>query len=272
MGALERKRWWSGTLAGVLALVAASVMACGTSGSHPGGTAVHDAALAKAPKQGQAPAQAPRQAQARAPLVGRIRPGVSYHGVATAYVAGDGNGACLYGPAKNLMIAAMNYTDYESSKACGAYIRVHAANGASITVLVTNECPRPCAPGQLDLSHEAFAKLAPLSRGRIPITWSLLSPRMATTIALRYKVGSSRWWCGLQVIGHRNPVARLEVRTAHGWRQLPRTDYDYFISAHGDGCGQAIRVTDIYGQSLTFTGIALRPDRIQPTRLQFAQH
>ncbi|MBA9047094.1 hypothetical protein BJ996_003825 [Streptomyces phaeogriseichromatogenes] len=37
------------------------------------------------------------------------------------------------------------------------------------------------------------------------------------------------------MIGHRNPVAALEVRTAGGCRQLPRTVYDYFLSADGTG-------------------------------------
>ncbi|MFF4209132.1 expansin EXLX1 family cellulose-binding protein [Streptomyces sp. NPDC001796] len=203
---------------------------------------------------------------------GRIRPGTTYRGVATAYEAGDGDGACLFGPSDDLMIAAMNTTDYETARACGAYVLVHAANGASVTVRITNECPLPCAPGQLDLSQQAFAELAPLKAGRIPITWSLLSPSTSDTISIRYKTGSSPYWCGIQAIGHRNPVARLEVRAAGGWRQLPRTDFNYFISADGSGCGSMIRLTDIYGERLTISGIALRPNVVQPTRVQFARH
>ncbi len=205
-------------------------------------------------------------------LAGRIKPGVRYRGVATAYEAGDGNGACLYGPAGDLMIAAMNHTDYESAKACGAYVLVRAANGASITVRIVNECPLPCAPGQLDLSQEAFAKLANLSVGRLPITWTLLSPAAPGTISIRYKDGSSQYWCGIQAIGHRNPLAALEVRTANGWRKLHRTGYNYFLSTDGSGCGRTIRITDIYGQRLTIDGIAIKPDVAQPTRVQFARH
>jgi expansin (peptidoglycan-binding protein) len=207
-----------------------------------------------------------------APLAGRIRPGVTYQGVATEYAAADGNGACLFGPAANMMIAAMNYTDYETSKACGAHILVRAANGASITVLITNECPLPCAPGQLDLSQQAFVALAGANLGRMPITWKLLSPADAGTISVRYKSGSSQYWCGIQVIGHRNPVASLEVRVAGGWRQLPRTGYNYFLSADGAGCGGTIRITDIYGQQLVVNGISISPDVAQPTQVQFAQH
>ncbi|MCY0931721.1 expansin EXLX1 family cellulose-binding protein [Streptomyces sp. H27-H1] len=203
---------------------------------------------------------------------GRIQPGTTYKGVATAYAAADGNGACLFGPSDDLMIAAMNTTDYESSRACGAYVRVRAANGASITVRITNECPLPCAPGQLDLSEQAFAKLAALKTGRLPITWTLLSPRTSDTLSLRYKTGSSPHWCGIQVIDHRNPVARLEVRTGKGWQRLPRTDYNYFLSVDGSGCGGAIRITDIYGEQLTVDGTALLPNVAQPTRVQFAVH
>jgi hypothetical protein len=137
---------------------------------------------------------------------------------------------------------------------------------------IANECPLPCAPGQLDLSAQAFAELAAPWLGRIPVTWSLLSPSTSGTVSIRYKTGSSRWWCAIQVIGHRNPVARLEVRTGGGWHQLPRADYNYFLSDQGSGCGGAIRITDIYGEPLVLNGIALWPDAVQPTRVQFAQH
>jgi hypothetical protein len=163
-------------------------------------------------------------------------------------------------------------SDYESARACGAYVLVSAANGASITVKITNECPLPCAPGQIDLSPQAFAKLADPRLGEVPITWKLLSPSMSDTISIRYKVGSSQWWCGIQVINHRNPVARLEVHTSSGWSQLPRQSFNYFISAHGAGCGDTIRITDIYGQQLTISGIALSADVVQKTGVQFAQH
>ncbi|MFF4485819.1 expansin EXLX1 family cellulose-binding protein [Streptomyces sp. NPDC001544] len=211
-----------------------------------------------------------RPASGAAPLAGRIKPGVTYSGVATHYAAGDGNGACTYGPTSDLMIAAMNHTDYETAKACGAYISVRAG-GASVTVRVTNECPE-CAVGQLDLSEQAFAKLAALNAGRISVTWSLLSPSTSDKVSIRYKTGSSANWCGIQALGHRNPLARLEVSTGSGWRQLTRESYNYFLSEDGTGCGGPLRLTDIYGEQLTVSGIAVRPDAVQATRVQFAQH
>jgi expansin len=212
-----------------------------------------------------------RPASGSAPLAGRIRPGTTYRGVATFYDT-DGTGACLYDASGDVMTGAMNTADYESSKACGAYVLVRAANGTSVTVRITNECPGDCAPGQIDLSAQAFAGLAAPSAGRIPITWQLLSPGTSQTVSLRYKTGSSRYWCGLQVIGHRNPVARLELRTSGGgWRVLPRADYNYFLAEDGGGCGGAVRITDIYGERLTVGALPVRPNAVQAAGVQFAR-
>lgn len=200
---------------------------------------------------------------------GRIEPGVSRSGVATFYDS-DGSGACSYDPSPDPLTAAMNQTDYEGSKACGAYVLVRAANGASVTVRITNLCPAPCKVGQLDLSAEAFARLAAPNLGEIPITWTLVSPAITKGISIRYKSGSSQYWCGIQVIDHRNPVARLEVQSGGQWRQLPRAEYNYFLAENGSGCGGAIAVTDIYGQRLVVDPLPVRPDVIQGTSLQFS--
>ena len=229
-------------------------------------------ASAPAASPSPSPTTTPPPTSTTAASAGRIRLGTTYEGDATHYEAADGNGACLFGPSDDMMIAAMNETDYEASKACGAYVLVRAANGNSVTVRITNLCPLPCAPGQIDLSKQAFAELADPMLGRIPITWSLLSPGTAGTISIRYKDGSSQYWCGIQVIDHRNPVAKLEVETGGGWRSLARTEYNYFLAEDGGGCGGAIRITDIYGERLTVSGLAVRADAVQPTGVQFAQH
>ncbi|KUO10873.1 expansin EXLX1 family cellulose-binding protein [Streptomyces sp. DSM 15324] len=238
----------------------------GASASH---SATATATASKAAQAKTTTATAPKTSTTGS-LAGRIRPGTTYRGVATSYDS-NGDGACLFGPSSDVMNAAMNTTDYETAKACGAFVAVHAG-GKSITVRITNECPAPCQPGQLDLSQQAFAKLAPLSAGRIAITWNLVSPATAGTISIRYKTGSSQYWCGIQAIGHRNPLARLEVRTGGGWTRLERTGYNYFLSEHGAGCGAAIRLTDIYGQRLTVDGIAVKPNVVQSTSAQFARH
>ncbi|MGI5191939.1 expansin EXLX1 family cellulose-binding protein [Promicromonospora sp. CA-289599] len=218
------------------------------------------------------PSATPPPPSTTAASAGRINPGTTYEGDATHYEAADGNGACSFGPSDDMMVVAMNETDYENSRACGATVLVRAANGNAVTARVTNVCPLPCAPGQLDLSKQAFAELADPQLGRIPVTWSLLSPDTADTISIRYKDGSSQWWCGIQAIDHRNPVAKLEVDAGDGWRALPRTGYNYFLSENGSGCGGDIRITDIYGEQLTVRGLPVRADVVQPTGVQFAQH
>jgi expansin (peptidoglycan-binding protein) len=170
------------------------------------------------------------------------------------------------------LTGAMNTADYEGSKACGAYVVVRAAGGASVTVRITNECPGDCAVGQIDLSAQAFARLAAPSAGRVPITWELARPGDVGTVSVRYKTGSTRYWCAIQVIGHRNPLARLEVRSGSGWRRLARADCKYFLAEDGGGCGGPARITDIYGERLAVDGIAIRPDVVQPTWVRFARH
>ncbi|WP_030439819.1 expansin EXLX1 family cellulose-binding protein [Actinoplanes subtropicus] len=207
-----------------------------------------------------------------APLAGRIKPGVAHTGVATFYQGAQNSGACLFDRSPDHFTAAMNEKDFEGSKACGAYVQVRGSNGATITVRITNLCPYPCRVGQLDLDPEAYKLLAPPQTGETPITWKLVSPAISGGIAIRYKSGSSQWWCGIQVINHRNPVARLEVRTAGRWKALPRSSYNYFLSANGAGCGADLRVTDIYGQALVVRGLPVKANVTQPTNQQFAKH
>jgi expansin (peptidoglycan-binding protein) len=207
-------------------------------------------------------------AAAGAPLAGKIKPGVTRNAPATFY-ASDGGGACSYDPGPDPLTVAMNWSDYEDSKACGAYVLVRA-NGKSITVRVTNLCPAPCRVGQLDLSREAFARLADPQQGEIPVTWTLVSPPLEKKISVRYKTGSSQWWCGIQVIDHRNPVARLEVQAGGQWKELRRAEYNYFLSENGAGCGGAVAVTDIYGERLVLNALPVKPDVVQPTSVQFA--
>jgi expansin (peptidoglycan-binding protein) len=209
---------------------------------------------------------------AGASLAGRIKPGQTRSGVATFYQGAQNTGACSFDPSPDHMTAAMNEADYEGSNACGAYLQVHGSSGATITVRVTNLCPYPCRVGQLDLDPEAYKLLAPLQTGETPITWKLVSPSLSGGIEIRYKTGSTQWWCGIQVINHRNPVARLEVKVGGAWKALPRASYNYFLSAQGSGCGGQIRVSDLYGQALTVGAPAIKAEVTQPTSLQFAGH
>jgi expansin (peptidoglycan-binding protein) len=198
---------------------------------------------------------------------GRIRYGTTYTGSGTFYAA-TGAGNCSFEASDNLMIGAMNHQDYAGSRACGDYLAVTGPNGKTITIKVVDQCPE-CKPGAIDLSKEAFTKLAPASTGLIKIRWHLLSPSLSGPVAYKYKDGSSRWWCAIQVRNHRNPVRSVELRVGSDWKSLPRADYNYFLSENGSGCGGTIRVTDIYGNRLTDSAIAISPGSVQSGQAQF---
>lgn len=202
---------------------------------------------------------------APAGTAGRIRWGTTYSGVATFYGA-TGEGNCMFEASADLMVTAMNHTDYANSLACGAWLRVSGPKG-TVTVQVVDRCPE-CPPGALDLSAQAFARIADPVAGRVPITWTLQSPAVSGPIAFRFKEGSSQYWCAIQIRNHRNPVASVEVQVGGSWRVLPRMEYNYAVSADGTGCGGPLRVTDIHGHRLTGQP-AVRPGVVQPGSGQF---
>lgn len=178
-------------------------------------------------------------------------------GQATYYDA-DGSGNCSFDPSpSDLMVAAMNETDYANAWLCGAYVQITGRKG-TIVVRIVDRCPE-CPSGNIDLSREAFALIDDPVAGRVPISWRLVSPALSGPIRYRFKEGSSKWWTAVQIRNHRNPIWRVEYRTASGtFKEAPRERYNYFIESAGMGDGPyTFRVTDIFGQTLTDTGIAL---------------
>src|SRR5688500_4208084 len=104
-------------------------------------------------------------------LVLAVVPGVTYHGEGTFYGA-TGVGNCSYDATADTGIAALNHTDYGNSAMCGAYLRVVGPLG-EVTVKIVDRCPE-CAPGDVDLSQAAFARIANPAAGRVPISWRLV--------------------------------------------------------------------------------------------------
>jgi expansin (peptidoglycan-binding protein) len=181
-----------------------------------------------------------------------------HRGIATYYTA-TGDGACMFGPSPNdLMVAAMNAVEFNTAAVCGEYVRVTGPKG-TITVRIVDLCPE-CQAGHLDLSQQAFAQIADLPQGVVPITWQVVSPALSGPIAYHFKDGSNQWWTAVQIRNHRNPIAKLEyLNASNQWVSVPRTDYNYFVQS-GPGMGPGpytFRVTDSYGNVLTDSGIPL---------------
>jgi expansin (peptidoglycan-binding protein) len=179
-----------------------------------------------------------------------------HQGIATYYAA-TGAGACSFDPSSDdLMVAAMNADEYDNAAVCGEYLKVTVPKGM-ITLRIVDLCPE-CKAGHLDLSKEAFALIADLPQGIVPITWQLISPALNGPIAYHFKDGSNQWWTAVQVRNHRNPIAMFEYRDENGqWVVVPRASYNYFVQTDpGMGLGPyTFRVTDIYGNVLVDSGI-----------------
>jgi expansin (peptidoglycan-binding protein) len=203
-----------------------------------------------------APARGQDENKAWLPIIRRENTNPNHQGIATYYNA-DGSGACSFAKSPaDLMVSAMNAEEYSNAAYCGAYVRVIGPNG-EVTVRIVDLCPE-CKAGHLDLSKEAFAKIADLPQGRVTITWQVVSPALSGPIAYHFKDGSNQWWTAVQIRNHRNPIRRLEYRNAGGsWVAVPRVSYNYFVQQNpGMGTGPyTFRVTDWYGNTLTDSGI-----------------
>jgi expansin (peptidoglycan-binding protein) len=189
------------------------------------------------------------------PMVTKADTNPIHQGIATYYYA-TGAGACMFDPSPDdLMVAAMNADEYDNAVVCGAYVHVIGPQGA-VNVRIVDLCPE-CQAGHLDLSQEAFAQIADLPQGRVPITWQVISPELVGPIAYHFKDGSNQWWTAVQIRNHRNPVVQLESWIGGQWVSVPRTSYNYFVQTDpGMGPGPyTYRVTDCYGNVLIDGGI-----------------
>jgi expansin (peptidoglycan-binding protein) len=189
------------------------------------------------------------------PLITRAKENPLHTGSATHYAA-DGSGACSFDPSPNdLLVTALNAEEYSNAAYCGAYVQVNGAKG-NIVVRIVDLCPE-CLAGHLDLSYQAFALIDDIPKGRVPITWRIVSPAISGPIAYHFKDGSNQWWTAVQIRNHRNPIAKFEYWNGSQWRTVPRVSYNYFVQTPpGMGVGPyTFRVTDMYSNTLIDSGI-----------------
>jgi expansin (peptidoglycan-binding protein) len=158
------------------------------------------------------------------------------------------------------MVTALNAEEYSNAAYCGAYVHVTGAKGSSV-VRIVDLCPE-CKAGHLDLSYQAFALIDDPIKGRVPITWRIVSPDIPGPIAYHFKDGSNQWWTAVQIRNHRNPIAKFEYWNGSQWITVPRVSYNYFVQTNpGMGVGPyTFRVTDMYSNTLTDSGIPFIED------------
>jgi expansin len=189
-------------------------------------------------------------------------------GEATHYeLASGGMGNCSYpSPPAGQLYVALPPSEYGGSAACGSYLQVSGPDG-SVTVEVVDQCPE-CQAGHIDLSEQAFAKIAPLSAGLVPVTYrTLADPPLPAPLSMLVKTGSSAYWLALLPINNGNPLATVAVsQGSGGWQGLSRTTYGYWLASSGAGPGPlSVRLTDSLGHQATVHGIMINPGVVQPT-------
>lgn len=226
------------------------------------------AALALALTLGAAGALAQQDEKVYLPLVKAppAKQNPTFTGEGTYYNEADGGGNCGFDPTPgDLMVGAMNEAQYGMADLCGAYVELTGPRG-TITIRIVDRCPE-CQVGDIDLSPAAFDRIAERIQGRVPISWRVISPPIAGAISFRFKDGSSQWWAGVQVINHRNPIAKFEYRDGAGqWVAVERVQYNYFIAPSGMGPGPfTFRVTDIYGNTIVNSAVPLLSAPLPPT-------
>ncbi len=175
----------------------------------------------------------------------------------------SGGGNCSLPVSTTTLTAAMNATDYANSAACGGFIKVtNNDTGLSVTVRVDDQCPE-CAPGNVDLDQDAFAQIANLATGIIPIRWQYVANDQAGNLKLYFEGSSSQWWTAVQVRDHRYPIAKLEARlsgSSNAYTSVARESHNYFVAPSGLGSGPYdFRITDLWGQTVEIKAIQLMP-------------
>jgi expansin len=195
--------------------------------------------------------------------------GTAVRGQATHYGPASTGGNCMFPtiPASRYTVAA-GPDLYAAGAACGGYVSI-TGPGRTILAKIDNKCPE-CKPGHLDLSDEAFAALAPLGRGLIPITYRLVTnPPVAGGLTFVVKSGSSRYWLGLLVDNAGNRLRSVEIQVGSRWQALARSDYGYWLANSGAGAGPfSVRVTDVAGHRVVARNVRLAPDQVQRTSVR----
>jgi expansin (peptidoglycan-binding protein) len=187
-------------------------------------------------------------------------------GKATFYdLAGTSGNCSLEVPADDLYVA-LGPSQYSEGASCGAYLDVTGPKG-KVRVKVFDSCPE-CPVGHLDLSRTAFKKIGNEIDGIIPIKYKLVTnPATPAPISVRIKEGASRYWFAARIDNHANLLASVKVASGSGsFKTANRTDYNYWLIDAGAGPGPfKIRITDVYGNTTTVTGIKMSPGTVQKT-------
>lgn len=192
-------------------------------------------------------------------------------GIATFYDYSGGSAvACSFDITSDTNITAMNDGEYAKAASCGSCLNVVGPKG-TIKVRIVDRCPG-CAGNHIDLSAQAFAKIAEPKAGRVPITYEVVACDAPSKMSYHFKDGSSKYWTAIQVRDHRIPITKVEYLKNGTYTNMPRSDYNYFIDAKGVGDqpnGISLRITASDGQVVEETIANVEPDKLVVGTQQF---
>lgn len=158
-----------------------------------------------------------------------------YTGEGTQYggVAGSNGGNCgIYVEEGDFLHCAMNHTQYDSSYACGACVRVFGPLG-ELKVKVVDRCPE-CKPGDIDFSTEAFIRLAELKDGRIPIKWQFVPCEEEGNIKVMFEKGTSQFYFKAIFYDIDYRISEVSYQKKDGtFAPIHREMYNFFVENAG---------------------------------------
>jgi len=201
------------------------------------------------------------------------KPDTATHmGDGTYYTTADGSGNCSFDPSpQDLMVGAMNHTDYAASAVCGSCVELAGPKG-TIKIRIVDQCPE-CKQGDIDLAPSAFDQMADHAQGRVKISWHYMACPSMGPVIYHFKDGSNAFWTAVELRNHRYAIKSFSYKTKDGsFKDVARLDYNYFVDDKGMGPGPyTFRVTDIYNHVIEDTGIALKAMADVPGANQFPE-
>lgn len=158
-----------------------------------------------------------------------------FTGEGTQYggIAGTNGGNCgIFVDEGDFYHCAMNHEQYDGSMTCGACVHVIGPIG-EIDLKIVDRCPE-CKHGDIDLSTEAFVRIAKLEDGRVPIKWCYIPCRQSGGIRVKYEPGMSQFYFKMAIYDHLYAIDMLEYQKNDGsWVEIERKDYNYFVENAG---------------------------------------
>jgi expansin (peptidoglycan-binding protein) len=192
-------------------------------------------------------------------------------GKATFYDLAGTQGNCSTKPPADDLYVALGRTEYSGARACGGYLDVTGPKG-KVRVKVFDSCPE-CPVGHLDLSRTAFKKIGKEIDGIIPITYRAVPNAPAPgPLSITFVEGTSQYYWAISIDNHSNPIRSVQAKGQGGsFRSAHLEDYNVWIIDGQVGKGPfQVRMTDIYGKTITAKNIKLLPQQKQTTSVRFA--